>query len=62
LRVIDANKSENDMLLKDQMDEPSKEHMTILGWKGAEGHVGGDTIKENAFAPRWSERDCSVLV
>jgi hypothetical protein len=36
LRVIDANKCENDMLLKDQMNELSKEHMAILARDGKE--------------------------
>jgi hypothetical protein len=39
LRVIEANKSENGMLLKDHMDELSREHMAILARDERESKV-----------------------
>ena len=48
------------------MDELSNEHMAILARDERESKVTWawttDIIKENAFAPRWSERECSALV
>lgn len=62
LRAIDANKSENDILLQDQMEQFSTEHSKqfrichVLShpsddWKGVKGHVNEDIIRGNAFAP-----------
>ena len=62
IRVIDANKSEGDILLKEQMDQLQKEHSKkfkithVLShpsedWKGLKGHVNKDVIRENAFEP-----------
>jgi hypothetical protein len=31
------------------------------GWKGVEGHVGGDIIKENAFAPEGAKESAVSL-
>jgi len=63
LRVIDANKSENDILLREQMDAFEKKHQDQIKithvlshpsdkWKGIKGHVNADIIKENAFEPK----------
>lgn len=63
LRVIDANKSENDILLRDEMDHLGKEHKDqfmithVLShpsdkWKGIKGHVNADIIKEHTFEPK----------
>lgn len=63
LRVIDANKSEDDILLREQMDEFEKGHgeqikiTHVLShpsdkWKGIKGHVNADIIRENAFEPK----------
>ncbi|PVH74043.1 hypothetical protein DL98DRAFT_605724 [Cadophora sp. DSE1049] len=62
LRVIDANKSENDILLKDQMEKFSTQYPEqfeichVLShpsddWKGVKGHVNVKIIKGNAFPP-----------
>ncbi len=63
LRVIDANKSEDDILLREQMDELEKGHREQIkithvlshpsdGWKGIKGHVNADIIRENGFEPK----------
>lgn len=62
LRIIDANKSEQDILLGDEMMKFSQEHgdrikvCHVLShpsdeWKGIKGHVNEDIIREHAFAP-----------
>lgn len=62
LRVIDANKSEKDILLREEMEKYAKEHgdqfkiCHVLShpseeWKGVKGHVNADIIKENGFEP-----------
>ena len=62
LRVIDASKSEADILLREQMDKLQNEHKEqfkithVLShprdtWKGLKGHVNADIIKANGFAP-----------
>ena len=63
LRVIDANKSEGDILLREQMDDLEKEHQDQVkithvlshpsnGWKGIKGHIDADIIRDNAFEPK----------
>ena len=60
IKVIDANKAEPDILLREQMDELEKEHSKQFmithvlshpdeNWKGLKGHVNADIIKENGF-------------
>ncbi|OQO12698.1 hypothetical protein B0A48_02161 [Cryoendolithus antarcticus] len=62
LRVLDANKSEKDILLKDELDQFEKNSNGALQvthvlshpsdkWKGPKGHVSADLIKDNLFAP-----------
>ena len=62
IKVIDANKSENDILLAADLDDFSKNHggrfqiAHVLShpsdnWKGLKGHVNEDIIKEHAFKP-----------
>jgi nitrate reductase (NAD(P)H) len=62
LRVIDANKSEADILMREEMDEFQQKHKEqfrichVLShpneeWKGLKGHVDKDVIRENMFAP-----------
>ena len=62
LRIIDANKGENDILLKDEMEMFSQQHgdqiqvCHVLShpseeWEGIKGHVDENVIKEHAFAP-----------
>lgn len=62
LRVIDANKSQSDILLKDEMNKMQEEHekqfkLTHVlshpqdGWKGLKGYVNADIIKANSFPP-----------
>lgn len=62
LRVVDANTSESDILLKEQMDAFAAEHPDrvrichVLShpsaeWKGVQGHVDARVIRENAFPP-----------
>ena len=61
LRVIDANKSENDILLKKEMENFQNKHKDQIkichvlshpsvNWKGIKGHVDKDIIRENLFA------------
>lgn len=63
IRVIDANKSETDILLREQMDRLQKEHgkqFTIThvlshpsdDWKGLKGHVDADIIRKYSFEPK----------
>lgn len=62
LRVIDANKSEDDILMKEELEKLSKEHSTQIDiahvlshpgddWNGLKGHVNEDIIKKHAFEP-----------
>lgn len=62
IRVVDANKSESDILLKDKLDEFEKKSGGRLkithvlshpsdGWKGKKGHVDADLIREALFEP-----------
>jgi nitrate reductase (NAD(P)H) len=63
INVIDANKSETDILLREQMDRLQKEHgkqFTIThvlshpsdDWKGLKGHVDTDIIRKYSFEPK----------
>ncbi|OCL15197.1 hypothetical protein AOQ84DRAFT_225138 [Glonium stellatum] len=65
IRVVDANKSETDILLKEDLDKfemDSKGQLKVRhvlshpndGWKGLKGHVGEDVIKKNLFEPKES--------
>lgn len=62
IAVIDANKSENDILLKDELMELQKRHEAqfhiehVLShpseeWKGKKGHVNAEVIREVGFQP-----------
>ncbi|KAF2020451.1 hypothetical protein BU24DRAFT_382381 [Aaosphaeria arxii CBS 175.79] len=62
IRVIDANKSEKDILLREDLDKFEKDSQGQLkithvlshpndDWKGAKGHVNADIVKESLFAP-----------
>ena len=62
LRVIDANKTEDDILLKEQMDRFQEEYKGYFKithvlshpseeWKGKRGYIDKDIIRENAFPP-----------
>lgn len=62
IRVVDANKSEGDILLRDKLDEFERNSNGQLrithvlshpgdGWKGLTGHVTGDIIKDALFSP-----------
>lgn len=62
LRVIDANKSEDDILLHEELNRLEKEGESRLkithilshpsdAWKGLRGHVNADIIKSNLFPP-----------
>lgn len=62
IRVIDANRSESDILLQDEMEDLQKKHPEQLkithilsrpsgDWKGLKGYVNPDIIREHAFAP-----------
>ena len=62
IRVVDANKSEKDILLKEALDEFEKNSNGRLKvthvlshpsdeWKGKKGHVDADIIKEALFEP-----------
>ncbi|EAT90548.1 nitrate reductase [Parastagonospora nodorum] len=62
IRVVDANKSEKDILLKDELDKFEKDSDGRLKithvlshpsneWKGTKGHVNEDIIKESLFEP-----------
>lgn len=62
IRVIDANKSETDILLRDALDGFEKKSDGRLkithilshpsdNWKGKKGHVDGDLIREALFEP-----------
>ena len=62
LKVIDANKTEGDILLKGEMDELVKQHPDqfqithVLShpggdWKGEKGHVSKEILEKYAFRP-----------
>jgi nitrate reductase (NAD(P)H) len=62
IRAVDANKSEKDILLKDELDKFEKESAGRLKvthvlshpsdeWKGTKGHVDADIIKAGLFEP-----------
>jgi len=62
IRVIDANKSEHDILLHQELDRLENEGADRLkvthvlshpsdDWKGLKGHVNADIIKSNMFPP-----------
>ena len=62
VRVLDANKSEKDILLHDELDRLEKESRGRLKvthvlshptaeWKGLKGHVSEEIIKDSLFAP-----------
>lgn len=66
LRVIDANKTEKDILLRAQLDELAKDHPEqfqithILShpqgdWNGLKGHVNAEVIKRYCFKPEDNE-------
>lgn len=63
IAVVDANKSEADILLKDEMSTLQENHSQqfriehVLShpsddWKGKKGHVNADVIKEVGFEPK----------
>lgn len=62
VKVIDANKSENDILLSSELEDFARNHCEqfqiahVLShpsdkWKGLKGHLNEDVIKEHAFEP-----------
>lgn len=62
IKVIDANKSEADILMSGDLDEFAKDHhdrfaiVHVLSkasedWKGERGHITEDIIKKHAFEP-----------
>nr|POF13967.1 nitrate reductase [nadh] 1 [Quercus suber] len=62
VRVVDANKSEKDILLRDELDKfehESKGRLKVAHvlshpsdeWKGLKGHVNEEIIKDSLFAP-----------
>ncbi|KAH7401282.1 hypothetical protein BKA66DRAFT_564936 [Pyrenochaeta sp. MPI-SDFR-AT-0127] len=62
IRVVDANKSEKDILLRDALDEFEKNSKGRLqvthvlshaseDWQGKKGHVNADILKEALFEP-----------
>ncbi len=62
IRVLDANKTEKDILLKEELDRFEKESRGRLkithvlshpgdDWKGKKGHVDANVIKEALFEP-----------
>jgi len=66
IRIVDANKSEADILLKDELErfvKLSKGKLKVThvlshaddDWKGLKGHVNEDIIKENLFPPKRDE-------
>lgn len=70
IRVVDANKTEADILLKDELEEFEKKSNGQLkvthvlshaddSWKGKTGHVNEDIIKESLFEP--SEKSAVFL-
>lgn len=70
IKVIDANKAESDILMRDELDEFSKNYkdqfeiVHVLshpgdGWKGLKGHVNEDIIRKYAFEP--DEKSVALL-
>ncbi|KAK3939189.1 hypothetical protein QBC46DRAFT_438367 [Diplogelasinospora grovesii] len=69
VRVVDANKTEDDILLKEELDGFGRDYggeqfkiAHVLShpsdkWKGLKGHVTGDILKANLFPPEKGERD-----
>jgi len=62
VRVVDANKSEADILLREELDRFERESQGRLkvthvlshpseSWKGLKGHVNAEIIKNNLFPP-----------
>jgi len=62
LRVVDANKSESDILLREELDRLerlSRGQLNIThvlshpndGWEGERGHVNGDLLRRSLFPP-----------
>lgn len=62
LKVVDANKSENDILLREELDQLAKDNPDqfeithVLShpgdeWKGERGHVTEDILKKSVFGP-----------
>lgn len=62
LKVIDANKTENDILLRDELDQMAADHPDQLQlthalsrpsdeWKGERGHVSKELLRERVFGP-----------
>ncbi|KAI1389571.1 uncharacterized protein F4822DRAFT_205202 [Hypoxylon trugodes] len=62
IRVVDANKTEDDILLRDELDKFEKKSKGQLkvahvlshagdDWTGLKGHVDENIIKENLFGP-----------
>lgn len=62
VRVVDANKSEKDILLREELDHFVKESKGRLkvthvlshptdDWEGLKGHVNADIIKKSLFPP-----------
>lgn len=62
IAVVDANKSEEDILLKDELEKLQKEHSGQFriehvlshpseNWEGKKGHVNADVIKEVGYEP-----------
>ncbi|CAI7566087.1 unnamed protein product [Penicillium palitans] len=70
LKVINANKTEDDILLRDELDrfaeeDPDQFKITHVlsnpndNWRGEKGHVSKDILKKYAFGP---EKDNLVLL
>lgn len=70
IRIVDANKSEADILLHEELNQATKDHPDqckiahVLShpsdeWKGIKGHVNADIIKENCFP---SEEGAAVFL
>ena len=71
VRVLDANKSESDILLRSELDDlerKSKGRVKITQvlshpseqWQGLKGHVNEQVIKEHSFAP--DEENAAVFL
>lgn len=70
LKVIDANKTEGDILLRDELDQLAEKHPKQLqithilshpgdNWTGEKGHVSKDILEKYAFGP---EKDAVALL
>ncbi|KAF2999125.1 hypothetical protein E8E14_004143 [Neopestalotiopsis sp. 37M] len=72
IRMVDANRTEKDILLKEEMEELQKDHPDQLQiihvlshpsdpglWKGKQGHMNEDIIKQACFEP--GEKVVSLL-